>query len=93
MSKEYQKAIQEKTSVFYELLEQFCNANGITDDIENWTSQGWNEERFKLELVNMFNLHKAINKEIRNETIALKETQLKHLQDEINELKERFNPK
>tara|TARA_R110002012_G_scaffold290723_1_gene484864 strand:+ start:1919 stop:2185 length:267 start_codon:yes stop_codon:yes gene_type:complete len=87
MATEYQKQLQEKRRVFYELLEGIEMSEGMP--IEYYNSLRWNEEKFKLELGHMFSLYKAINKEETKKIIALKETQLKHLQHEINELKER----
>ena len=87
MPTEYQKQLQEKRAVFYELLEGIEMSEGMP--IEYYNSAGWNEEKFKLELGHMFNLYKAINKEEAKKIIDMKELTLKHLQQEINELKER----
>ena len=88
MPTEYQKQLQEKRAVFYQLLEGIEMTEGMP--IEYYTG-GWNEEQLKVELVNMFSLYKAINKEEAKKIIAMKELTLKHLQQEINELNIKIN--
>ena len=51
MPTEYQKQLQEKRAVFYQLLEGIEMTEGMP--IEYYTG-GWNEEQLKVELVNMF---------------------------------------
>tara|TARA_R110000782_G_scaffold16896_1_gene47923 strand:+ start:179 stop:481 length:303 start_codon:yes stop_codon:yes gene_type:complete len=85
------KELKDKIKLFTDLFEAFQDDHCLP--LEEYVEEGWDEERFKVEFGNIFRLVDDINRIKARILIKKKEIELYNIQQCINSLKERFNPK